>query len=128
MLLSYRNEIQRALINKQEQSNERPEHKEEIRQRRRAQEESLRERLEAEKRRKKEEVQKIKKAIKSTMEMSNVIKANMLLEKRDKVREMSFALDDSSSSIISIPSDLSVRLKTATRYGYMLFMIGCQFC
>jgi GH18 family chitinase len=110
------NEIQRALLNKKEESNERPEHKEEIKIRRKMQEETLRQRFEAEKKRKKEEVQKIKDAIKSTMLMSSSIKANILSEKREKVREMSFVLDDTTSSIISIPSNLSTRLKTATRY------------
>ncbi len=110
-----RNEIERALINKREESNESVSHKEEIKIRRREQEDSLRRRLESERNRKREEVKKIKQAIRSTMEMSSAIKANILSEKKEKVRESSFLLDDSSSSIVSIPTDLSMRLKTATR-------------
>ena len=102
-------------MQKREVENSNPAHKEEIRVRRMNQAQSLQRRLEAERDRKHIEVMKIKQAIHSTMQISRAINEELLQEKRDNVDRSMFKLNDASSTMVSVPSELTNRLHNAKR-------------
>jgi uncharacterized Zn finger protein len=60
-------------------------------------------------------VQKIKQAIQSTLEISKAVNNSLFEEKRCKVLDASFHLDESSSSMVSIPAHYNKSLQQAKR-------------